>query len=73
MNKTRGFIFLCKILTLAWCWVLVAFKGKPKGKKYLQGQPQKFVLRNDFKKKKKTADLVTLSKKGGRGQEKGKI
>ena len=29
-------------------------------------------VRNDFKKK-KTADLVTLSKKGGRGQEKGKI
>ena len=30
-----------------------------------------FGIRNDFKKK--TANLVTLSKKGGRGQEKGKI
>ena len=29
-------------------------------------------IRNDFKKN-KTAKLVTLSKKGGRGQEKGKI
>ena len=30
------------------------------------------LLRNDFKKN-KTAKLVKLSKKGGRGQEKGKI